>query len=167
MNTEHFQKSTAYLDGALMSLPGDKVVIISYGSNQDRFYVTESGEVNRCGDQGPVNGKESDFELYRMSFLEALISSGSLIIRQIAVSQIEMPAHLGGIKVPVDFLRGAEIGPKGIRPLNSTVLKSLYANGVDGAVEFHNFPTKDSVKIALIKQVEKEQQVDMPKVANG
>ena len=62
MNTENFQKSTAYLDGALMSLDGDKVVIISFGSKQERFYVSGSGEVNRCGEQGPVNGNESDFE---------------------------------------------------------------------------------------------------------
>ncbi len=156
MNTHHFQKSTAYLDGTLMSLEGDKVVIISYGKTQDRFYVTEQGEVNRCGEQGPVQGNESDFELYRMSFLEALINCGSLIIRQVGIGKLQLPASLGGGSVPVDHLRGASVGPKGIRALSAAALKSVYQQGADGAVEFRDFLSKDQVKLALLKQVEAE-----------
>ncbi len=157
MNLQHFQTSTAYLDGVLISLEGDKVVIISYGSTQERFYVTEQGEVNRCGEQGPVAGTESDFELYRLSFMEALANGGSLILRQIGVGKQSLPEMLGGGSVQLDYLSGAQVGPKGIRPLNSDALKRLYSQGVDGAVEFRDFLSKDQVKIALLKQVDAEQ----------
>ncbi len=154
MNTEHFQASTAYLDGALMMLAGDKVVIISYGLKQERFYVSESGEVNRCGDQGPVSGTESDFELYRMAFLEALMDGGSLLIRQLGVGVLPLPPALGGGSVPLDYLSAANVGPKGIRALRGEELQSFYTQGADGAVEYHDFPSKDQVRIAMMQRVE-------------
>ena len=156
MNTENFKKSTAYLDGALMTLSGDKVVIISYGSKQERFYVSASGEVNRCGEQGPAPSNDSDFDLYRMAFLEALLDGGSLIVRQIAVGQLTLPAPLGGGSVPVDYLSAASVGPKGIRSLKGEELKAMYPQGADGAVEYHAFPSKDRVKVAMSKLVEAE-----------
>jgi hypothetical protein len=167
LNTDHFQKSTAYLDGVLMSLEGDKVVIISYGAKQNRFYVTEQGEVNRCGEQGPVPGNESDFELYRMSFLEALINGGSLIVRQVGVGKLQLSADLGGGTVPLDFLCGAKVGPKGIRGLSAVQLKSLYRQDVDGAVEFRDFLSKERVKVALIKQVEAERSKEVPQTVSA
>lgn len=157
MNIQHFQTSTAYLDGVLMTLAGDKVVIISYGTTQDRFYVTRQGDVNRCGKDGPVPGSESDFELYRLSFMEALANGGSLILRQIGVGKLQMPEALGGGTVALDYLSGAQVGPKGIRPLKADALKRLYSQGVDGAVEFRDFLSKERVRIALIKQVEETQ----------
>ncbi|WP_372737376.1 hypothetical protein [Neptunomonas sp.] len=156
MNTENFQKSTAYLDGALMSLDGDKVIIISFGSQQERFYVSSCGEVNRCGEQGPVNGNENDFERYRMAFLEALMDGGSLIVRQIGVGELQLPTELGGVIIPLDFLSSAKVGPKGIRSMRAEELKKIYKGGADGAVEYHDFPSQDQVKIAMLKLIETE-----------
>ena len=153
MNTEHFQKSTAYLDGALMSLDGDKVIIISYGANQERFYVSGSGEVNRCGEQGPVSGNEDDFERYRMAFLEALLDGGSLIVRQVSVGELKLPTELGGGVVPLDYLSAAKVGPKGIRSMRAEELKKVYQQGADGAVEYHDFPSQDQVRIAMLKLI--------------
>jgi hypothetical protein len=156
VNTENFQKSTAYLDGALMSLDGDKVIIISFGALQERFYVSSSGEVNRCGEQGPVRGDESDFERYRMAFLEALMDGGSLIVRQVAVGELKLPDALGSGVVPLDFLSAAIVGPKGISSMKAEELKKVYQQGADGAVEYHDFPSKDQVKIAMLKLLETE-----------
>jgi hypothetical protein len=153
VNTENFQKSTAYLDGALMSLNGDKVIIISFGDNQERFYVSGTGEVNRCGEQGPVNGSENDFERYRMAFLEALMDGGSLIVRQVGVGELQLPTELGGVIVPLDYLSAAKIGPKGIRSMRAEELKKVYQQGADGAVEYHDFPSKDQVKTAMMKLI--------------
>ncbi|BBB30777.1 hypothetical protein [Neptunomonas japonica] len=157
MNTENFQKSTAYLDGALMSLDGDKVIIISFGALQERFYVSNSGEVNRCGEQGPVTGNESDFERYRMAFLEALMDGGSLIVRQIAVGELKLPEALGSGVVPLDYLSAAKVGPKGVRSMKADELKKVYQQGADGAVEYHDFPSKEQVKIAMLNLLETEQ----------
>ncbi|SIT01437.1 hypothetical protein SAMN05421760_11110 [Neptunomonas antarctica] len=140
-----------------MSLAGDKVIIISYGAKQERFYVSASGDVNRCGEQGPVPGTESDFELYRMAFLEALIEGGSIIVRQIGVDTLQLPATLGGGAVPMDYLSAASVSLKGVRALNAGELKKVYQQGADGAVEYHDFLSKDQVKIAMIKLVEAEQ----------
>ncbi len=153
MNTENFQKSTAYLDGALMSLDGDKVVIISFGSKQERFYVSGSGEVNRCGEQGPEEGSESDFERYRMAFLEALMDGGSLIVRQIGVGELQLPTELGGASVPLDYLSAAKVGPKGIRAMRADDLKKVYKQGADGAVEYHDFPSQQQVKVAMMRLI--------------
>lgn len=160
MNTEHFQKSTAYLDGVLLSLAGDKVVVITYGNTQQRFYLSEAGEVNRCGDEGALPGNESDFERYRMAFLEALIGGGSLIIRQLGVETLQLPEMLGGGSVSLDYLRGAEVGVKGIRGLSGDELKHAYPGGGEGAVAFHDFPSKEQVRIALLKQVEADNDGD-------
>lgn len=157
MNLQHFQTSTAYLDGVLISLEGDKVVIVSYGTTQERFYINEKGDVNRCGEDGPVSGTESDFELYRLAFMEALANGGSLILRQIGVGKLQLPEMLGGGMVPVDYLSGAQVGPKGIRPLSGDALKRLYGQNAEGAVEFRDFLSKDQVKIALMKRVDNEQ----------
>ena len=157
MNTENFQKSTAYLDGVLMSLEGDKVIIISFGAQQERFYVSSSGEVNRCGEQGPVTGSESDFERYRMAFLEALMDGGSLIVRQVGVGELQLPETLGGGVVPLDYLSAAKVGPKGVRLMKADELKKVYQQGADGAVEYHDFPSKGQVKIAMMKLLEAEQ----------
>lgn len=139
-----------------MSLAGDKVIIISYGTKQDRFYVSESGEVNRCAEEGPASGTESDFELYRMTFLEALMDGGSLIVRQLGVGTLLLPSSLGGATVPLDYLCAASVGAKGVRALRAEELKKLYPQGADGAVEYHDFPSKEQVKIAMIKLIESE-----------
>lgn len=139
-----------------MSLDGDKVIIISYGTKQDRFYVSESGEVNRCAEQGPARGTESDFELYRMTFLEALMDGGSLIVRQLGVGTLPLPAELGGGTLPLDYLSAASVGPKGVRALRADELKKMYQQGADGAVEYHDFPSKEQIKLAMIKLLEAE-----------
>ncbi|WP_207061370.1 hypothetical protein [Motiliproteus sp. SC1-56] len=156
MNTTHFETSTAYLDGVLLTLAGDKVVTLTYGDEQNRFYINEAGEVNRCGEDGPLAGGERDFELYRMAFLEALISGGSLIVRQLEAGELALPEALGGGKVPLDYLSGAEIGPKGLRGLRADELKSAYPNGAEGATDFRDFLSKEQVRVALIKQVEQQ-----------
>jgi hypothetical protein len=158
LNTENFQKSTAYLDGALMSLAGDKVVIISYGTKQDRFYISSGGEVNRCAENGPAQASQSDFELYRMTFLEALMDGGSLIVRQLAVGELPLPEALGGGSVPLDYLSAASVGAKGIRGLKAEELKKMYPNGADGAVEYRDFPSKEQVRLAMLQIIDAEQE---------
>jgi len=159
MNIEHFQKNTAYLDGLLLSLQGDKVVTITYGTQPYRFYVTEAGDVSGCSDEGPVASGESAFELYRMSFLEALIGGGSLIIRQLGVGQLSLPEALGGGTVPLDTLCGAALGTKGVRGLKATELRSMHPQRAQGGIEFRDLPTKEQVKVALIKQIDDQNPV--------
>jgi hypothetical protein len=151
----------------LITLDGDKVVIISYAKTQDRFYVTEQGDVNRCGEQGSIPGNESVFELYRLSLMEALSNGGSVIVRQLGVGELALPDSLGGGAVALDYLSGAQVGQKGIRPLSAQTLKQLYTSGVDGAVEFRDFLSKEQVKVALIKQVETEQSASTPQAISA
>lgn len=157
MNTDHYQQSAAYLDAVLMTLEGDKVVIISYGTQQDRFYISACGTVSRCDAEGPTPASESDFELYRMTFLEALLDGGSLIIRQIGAGLLQLPETLGGGTLPVDYLSAARVGPKGIRALRGSELQAIYQQGADGAVEYHDFLSKEQVKLAVMRMIESEQ----------
>lgn len=140
-----------------MSLKGDKVVIISYRTQQERFYITACGTVSRCDADGPAPGSENDFEIYRMTFLEALLDGGSLIIRQIGVGQLQLPAMLGSGTVAVDYLSAAKVGPKGIRALRGSELQAIYQQGADGAVEYHDFPSKQQVKLAVMRMIDTEQ----------
>lgn len=154
MNTEHFQKSTAYLDGLLLCLPGCKVVTITYGALQQRFHITPDGEVSQWGEEGPLSADGKAFELYRMTFLEALLEGGSVIIRQLAVGQLNLPAELGGGQISLDYLSGAAVSSKGIRGLRAEELRRFYALGAPEQTEFRDLPSKEQVKIALMRRVE-------------
>ncbi|WP_210395348.1 hypothetical protein [Motiliproteus sediminis] len=156
MNTEHFQKSTAYLDGLLLCLDGDKLVTITYGERQHRFHVSVDGEVSQWQDGEATRANDKAFEAYRMTFLEALLEGGSLIIRQLGVGSVELPQALGGGKLELDYLRGAAIGPKGIRGLRGEELKAVHPQGSEGGVEFHDLPSKEQIKVALLKQIEED-----------
>jgi hypothetical protein len=91
-----------------------------------------------------------------MACFEALMDGGSLSVRQTGVGELELPKTLGSGVVPLDYLSAAKVGPKGIRSMKAEELKKVYQQGADGAVEYHDFPSKDQVKIAMLKLLETE-----------